>query len=109
MLRDGIHGQFPNALVLAEIGAWSGVPPAPVLQAAGEYVDLFKDGKAISLLIETGWILFQTTMATNLSWPAFILRQPDSHRKQRKSPPREPFGHGREGASLIPAKKGLLP
>jgi len=30
MLRDGIHGQFPNALVLAEIGAWSGVPPAPV-------------------------------------------------------------------------------
>jgi hypothetical protein len=46
MLRDGIHSQFPNALVLVEIGTWSGLPPAPVLQAAGEYVDLFEDDEA---------------------------------------------------------------
>jgi len=46
MLRDGIHSQFPNALVVAEIGSWSGVPPGPVLQAAGEYVDLFNDGES---------------------------------------------------------------
>jgi hypothetical protein len=46
MLRDGIHSQFPDALVVAEIGTWSGVPPAPVLQAAGEYIDLFKDGES---------------------------------------------------------------
>jgi hypothetical protein len=45
MLRDGIHSQFPDALVVAEIGTWSGVPPGPVLQAAGEYIDLFKDGE----------------------------------------------------------------
>jgi len=45
MLRDGIHSQFPDVLVVAEIGTWSGVPPGPVLQAAGEYIDLFKDGE----------------------------------------------------------------
>jgi len=50
MLRDGIHSQFPGALVLAEIGAWSGVPPAPVLRAAGEYIDLFKDGEGNTAL-----------------------------------------------------------
>jgi hypothetical protein len=45
MLRDGIHSQFPGALVLADIGTWSAVPPGPVLQAAAEYIDLFTDGE----------------------------------------------------------------
>ncbi len=43
MLRDGVHGQFPNAMIAVEIGTWGGVPPGPVLQAAGEFVDLFED------------------------------------------------------------------
>ena len=43
MLRDGIHTQFPGAMIAVEIGTWGGLPPAPVLQAAGEFVDLFED------------------------------------------------------------------
>jgi hypothetical protein len=46
MLRDGIHSQFPNTLVLLGLGTWSGVPPAPVLQAAGEYLDIIENNEA---------------------------------------------------------------
>jgi hypothetical protein len=45
MLRDGIHSQFPNSLVLLGLGSWSGVPPAPVLQAAGEYLDIIENNE----------------------------------------------------------------
>ena len=43
MLRDGVHSEYPSTMVAVEIGTWGGVPPAPVLQAAGEFVDLFED------------------------------------------------------------------
>lgn len=46
MLRDGIHAEFPKALVLAQLGSWDGVPPAPVLRAAQHYLDLFEDDES---------------------------------------------------------------
>ena len=42
MLRDGVHSKFPNALVVAGLGSWSAVPPAPVLQAAAETLDVIE-------------------------------------------------------------------
>jgi hypothetical protein len=45
LLRDGIRSRFPNTLVMLGLGTWSGVPPAPVLQAAGEYLDLIENNE----------------------------------------------------------------
>ncbi|MGC1384469.1 MAG: hypothetical protein WA823_11870 [Candidatus Acidiferrales bacterium] len=45
MLRDGIHSEFPNTMVLLGLGTWSGVPPAPVLQAASEYLDIIENSE----------------------------------------------------------------
>lgn len=46
MLRDGVHAEFPQTMVIAELGSWDGVPPGPVLQAAGQYLDLFEDDES---------------------------------------------------------------
>ncbi|HWG57748.1 MAG TPA: hypothetical protein VN661_01730 [Candidatus Acidoferrales bacterium] len=46
MLRDGVHAEFPKAMVIGELGSWDGVPPGPVLQAAAEYIDLFEDDES---------------------------------------------------------------
>jgi len=43
MLANGVHSQFPNALVDMGLSGWSGMPPAPVLQAAGEYLDIIEN------------------------------------------------------------------
>lgn len=43
MLVNGVHSQFPNTLVDMGLSGWSGMPPGPVLQAAGEYLDIIEN------------------------------------------------------------------
>ena len=53
MFANGVHGQFPNVLVMLGLGGWNGVPPAPVLQAAGQYVDLIEEDQTSGAFSQT--------------------------------------------------------
>jgi hypothetical protein len=49
MFRTEVKSVFPNALVLGPgLGTWDGVAPAPVLKAAGQYLDVIITGEATS-------------------------------------------------------------
>jgi len=47
MFRTEVKSVFPNVLVLGPgLGTWDGVAPAPVLKAAGQYLDVIITGEA---------------------------------------------------------------